>query len=190
MILGMTIVLYDVNGKRAFGEVDSVDKKTVMIDQAAPPVPSQCTGQAPLVPAASASKYDFSDMSHWNLTVSAWEELAKKDYDGVFAYARKCLETYEADAKTMAGSMRTFAGIGKEDDYSLVNDVATAHYIMGEADMKLNRIADAENEFSYIIATYPYAQCWDPKGWFWKVADISRKNMEKMKNGNGGEIQK
>jgi hypothetical protein len=131
-------------------------------------------------PAPVAGKYDFSDSSHWNLTVSAWESLAQKDFEGVSAYANKCLELYEPKAKEMALGMKSFSRSGHEDDFALVNDVATSHYIMGEAYMKLERPDDAVKEFTYIIETYPYAQCWDPKGWFWKVAEVSRKNIEKI----------
>ena len=131
-------------------------------------------------PAAQTTSYDFSDSSHWNLTVSAWEYLAKKDYEGVFAYAKKCLELYEEKAKEMAKGMGHFTQPGHEDDYSLVNDVATAHYIIGEAYMKNNNLDEAAREFNLVIKEYPYSQCWDPKGWFWKVAEISKKNIEKI----------
>jgi tetratricopeptide (TPR) repeat protein len=141
-------------------------------------------GETPSAPeetrAPPAGKYDFSDSSHWNLTVSAWESLAQKDFEGVSAYANKCLELYEAKAKEMAAGMRSFSRSGHEDDFALVNDVATSHYIMGEAYMKLGRTEDALKEFNYIIAAYPYAQCWDPKGWFWKVAEVGQKNIDKI----------
>jgi hypothetical protein len=143
--------------------------------------PSQETAQ-PTAPAAG--KYDFSDSSHWNLTVSAWESLAQKDFEGVSAYANKCLELYEPKAKEMALGMKSFSRSGHEDDFALVNDVATSHYIMGEAYMKLGRTGDAVKEFNYVIETYPYAQCWDPKGWFWKVAEVSGKNIEKVNKAN------
>lgn len=124
--------------------------------------------------------YDFSDSSSWNLTVSAWENLAAKDYQAVFAYARKCLELYEAKAQEMAKSMTRFAPPGREDEHATVNDVATAHYIMGEAYMKQARYDEAVREFDLVITRYPFAQCWDPKGWFWKVSEVSRKNLDKI----------
>jgi hypothetical protein len=127
-----------------------------------------------------ASKYDFSDPSHWNLTVSAWEHMAQKDYEGTFAYAEKCLELFEVEAKESAKKMHTFVGFGHEDDYSTVNDVATSHYIMGEAYMRMGNTDQALKEFNIVIQEYPYAQCWDPKGWFWKVAEVSKKNIEKI----------
>jgi tetratricopeptide (TPR) repeat protein len=150
----------------------------------APPAPSPQTQGTSAPSAPPADKYDFSDSSHWNLTVSAWEHLAQKDFEGVSAYVNKCLELYESKAKEMALGMRSFSRSGHEDDFALVNDVATSHYIMGEAYMKLGRSADAIKEFKYVIEAYPYAQCWDPKGWFWKVAEISGKNIEKIDKSN------
>ncbi len=127
------------------------------------------------------TKYDFSDTSSWNLTVSAWERLAEKDYDGVFAYARKCLELYAEEASEISKKMDKFARYGHEDDYAVVNDAAACHYVMGEAYMKEKKYDDAIKEFNVVINEYPYAQCWDPKGWFWKVAEVSRKNIKKIK---------
>jgi hypothetical protein len=82
----------------------------------------------------------------------------------------------------MAAGMKSFGRPGHEDDFALVNDVATSHYIMGEAAMRLGMADEALKEFEYVIANYPYAQCWDPKGWFWKVAEVSKKNIEKIGN--------
>jgi TolA-binding protein len=144
---------------------------------------TQATLAAPMA-APTSSRYDFSDSSHWNLTVSAWESLAQKDFEGVTAYANKCLELYEPKAKEMAVGMKSFSRPGHEDDFALVNDVATSHYIMGEAYMKLGRTGDAAKEFAYVIETYPYAQCWDPKGWFWKVSEVSGKNIDKINKPN------
>jgi len=147
-----------------------------------------CAAQEAASPEAAkpdVKNYDFSDSSHWNLTISAWEHLAEKDFDGVFAYAGKCIELYEEKAKEAARSMTTFLRFGHEDECSLVNDVATSHYIIGEAYMKQGKSDEAIKEFNYTIENYPYAQCWDPKGWFWKVAEISKKNIDKMNKAKG-----
>ncbi len=135
---------------------------------------------APEVAAPEASKYDFSDSSHWNLTVSAWEHLAEKDFEGVDAYARKCIELYEEKALIESRDMKAFLRFGHEDESAMVNDVATSHYIIGEALMRQAKGDEAIKEFNYVIENYPYAQCWDPKGWFWKVAEVSTKNIEKI----------
>lgn len=153
--------------------------------------PRAAAPETAALPAAEApqevSKYDFSDSSHWNLTVSAWEHMAQKDYEGTFAYAEKCVEMYEKEAKESADKMRGFVGFGHEDDYSIVNDVATSHYIMGEAYMRMGNTDQALKEFKLVIQEYPYAQCWDPKGWFWKVAEVSKKNIEKIDKANTGK---
>jgi len=140
----------------------------------------QQTAQKPQ-PEAHSEKYDFSELSSWNLTVSAWEKLAEKDYKGVMEYTGKCLELYEEKAKEKAKEMRGFARPGHEDDYAVVNDVATCHYVMGELYMKQDKKDEAITQFETVITEYPYALYWDPKGWFWKVAEVSGKNIEKIK---------
>jgi hypothetical protein len=164
---------------KAIGQIPAAEEEKIK-SQAAPIEGDVRPDMEKAVMAPAASKYDFSDSSHWNLTVSAWENLAQKDYEGVFAYAEKCLELYEVQAKEMAKSMHTFVGFGHEDDFSLVNDVATSHYIMGEAYMRMGDPANALKEFRLVMQEYPYAQCWDPKGWFWKVAEVSKKNIDKI----------
>ncbi len=129
---------------------------------------------------SKVEEYDFTDDSHWNLTVSAWEKLSEKDYSGVITYTDECLKMYEKQAKEEAKKMRRFSGPGHEDDYALVNDVATSHYILGEMYMRQEKYPEAIDQFNIVIAEYPYAQCWDPKGWFWKVSEISKKNIDKI----------
>lgn len=132
-------------------------------------------------PAAQSEEYDFSELSSWNLTVSAWEKLAEKDYKGVMEYTGRCLELYEEKARGKAKEMKGFARPGHEDDYAVVNDVAACHYIMGELYMKQGKNDEAIAQFETVITEYPYALYWDPKGWFWKVAEVSGKNIEKIK---------
>lgn len=150
------------------------------------PVSSETPAQTPpssqsaIPQSGSAVPYDFSDSTSWNLTVSAWEKLAEKNYAGVLAYATKCIELYEAKAMEIAAKMTRFAAPGHEDEFAVVNDIATAHYVMGEAYMKEAKYPDAVREFELIISRYPFAQYWDPKGWFWKVAQISKINLEKI----------
>jgi len=129
----------------------------------------------------TAKEYDFSDLSSWNLTISAWENLSEKNYKGVFTYTKKCLDLYEKEALLEAEGMRNFARLGHEDEKAVVNDVATCLYIMGEAYMREEKFGKAIEEFEIVTEKYPYAQCWDPKGWFWKVAEVSKKNIEKIK---------
>jgi tetratricopeptide (TPR) repeat protein len=48
--------------------------------------------------------------------------------------------------------------------------VATCYFILGQARLAQGRVKDAQQAFRTVIDRFPYAQAWDPKGWFWKVA--------------------
>ncbi|MDD4203478.1 MAG: tetratricopeptide repeat protein [Candidatus Omnitrophica bacterium] len=125
------------------------------------------------------NKYDLSDDSSWNLSVSGWEKLAERDYEGVYVYTNKCLLMYEDQADQMAKDVNRFPGMGHEDEYALMNDIAACYYVLGEAYMRQQQYDKAIKMFQIAIDKYPYAMCWDPKGWFWKIKEIAAINIAK-----------
>lgn len=181
-VIVITMIVMNASSCNAADRPRETAKPDAAVYAAPPAAEAGKSALPPQKPAAENvhAAYDFTDSSSWNLTVSAWEHLAAKDYAGAVAYAQKCLALYEAQAIETARSMTRFASPGREDEYTIVNDVATAHYIMGEAYMKEARYDEAVKEFDLIIARYPFSQCWDPKGWFWKIAEVSRKNLDKI----------
>ena len=61
-----------------------------------------------------------------------------------------------------------------------MTDVATALFIKGRAYRLLERRDEARQAFLDIIQNYRFAQCWDPKGWFWKVAEAAQDEIHSM----------
>lgn len=130
-----------------------------------------------IVPAISTSvqtsgvrDYDFGDMTSSTLTTYAWEALTRKDYDGVYAYTNKCIELYKGKAMVMQAAMTDYAPKGSEFDYWALNDVGTCYFIKGMALKEQGKLDEAKEVFNVVIKEFSYAQCWDPKGWFWKPA--------------------
>ena len=105
------------------------------------------------------------------LTQKAWEALAAGHYDDLEIYVRKCMELYEAKAKEMQTSLKDFAPSGKEFDYWALNDVGTCLFIQGRAYYMQGRNKLAKKTFKDIQTNFHYAQCWDLRGWFWKVTE-------------------
>ena len=122
-------------------------------------------------PANEEPAYDFGDFTSQTLTTKAWEAFKQSDYTAAEAYASKCLELYTPQALQQAGSLTDFAP--KEDafTYWALNDVATCHFILGQVRLAQGRIEDAKRLFTTVIEQYAFAQCWDTRGWFWKVAE-------------------
>ena len=40
------------------------------------------------------------------------------------------------------------------------------------------------NIFKLIIDKYPYAQAWDQRGWFWRIAEASQQSIQKLESGS------
>jgi len=66
-------------------------------------------------------------------------------------------------------------------DYWALNDVATSYYQLGEAYAAQNRYRDARSAYQTTMDKFAYAQVWDPKGWFWKVAVASKGRLRKIR---------
>ncbi len=129
---------------------------------------------------------DFGDCKSETLTGKAWAALNQGKYKDVEIYVKKCIELYGEKAKEMQAELakkRSFAPKGKEFDYWALNDVATCLFILGKAYYEQGKNKKAEQIFQDIIDNYSYAQCYDPQGWFWKVADAAKDQILLMKTG-------
>jgi tetratricopeptide (TPR) repeat protein len=130
--------------------------------------------------------YDFGDYTSQTLTTKAWEALAKNDHKGVELYTKKCAELYEEEAKKQQSSLTEFAPKDKAFNYWALNDVATSYFILGESLMAQQRFQEAKGAFDRVVNDFSFAQCWDPKGWFWKVAVGARGRLNKILAEAGG----
>ena len=122
---------------------------------------------------AGAKELDFGDFSSETLAGKAWKALEDGDYAAVEAYTNKAISLYEGKAIEQSQSLTDFASKDKAFSYWALNDVATAYFILGKAQLAQGKVDDAKKSFDTVIQKFPYAQCWDPKGWFWKVASAA-----------------
>ena len=122
------------------------------------------------IEAASASA-DFGDHASSTLTRKAWEALADKDYPKVLAYTHKCVELYAQEGKKMNSEMTDFEPSETAAQKWALNDVGTCLFIMADAYVALENFPEAVNAYRTLAKDYNYAQCWDPRGWFWRPAE-------------------
>ncbi len=141
---------------------------------AAPPAP------APAPAAAAAPALDFGDSKSVTLTTKAWQALDAKDYPSVIGYAKKCIELYKAQAIEMQGSLKAQASSDSANQYWALNDVGTCYFIMGKALDDSGDKKGAIEAYKTLVSSLSYAQCWDPKGWFWTPADAARKRLAEL----------
>jgi beta-glucuronidase len=85
-------------------------------------------------------------------------------------YTNKCIELYKPEADRLAAKLSEFPK-GHETEYLVLNDVATCMFIQAEKLRDNGRAEEAKYVLREIIKNYKYAQTWDPRGWFWSVAE-------------------
>jgi len=129
---------------------------------------------APAAPGAGvAGEFDFGNFTSETLTTKSWEALNRQDHKAVEAFTKKCIDLYEAKAKDQSKELTELPPKDKAFDSWALNDVATCHFIRGQSLLEQGQVKEAQAEFQMVIEQYPYAQAWDPKGWFWKVAQAA-----------------
>ena len=130
----------------------------------------------------SGSSLDFGDYSSSFLTTQAWKALEASKSDEVTAYVGKVVDLYAAKARDMQNSLTEYPWESKDKifGYWALNDVGTALYIQGEALRKAGKSAEAKQAYQKLVDQYYYAQCWDPKGWFWKPAEAAQQALDEL----------
>jgi len=137
-----------------------------------------------LVAAASANAApDFGDHRSETLTTKAWDAYGSRNFDDALAYIGKTVELYEVEAKAMQAALKELPRRESKEDTAkrwALNDVGTSLFIKGEVLLKQGNKKAAKEAFDMLVKELPFAQCWDPKGWFWKPADAAKKRLAEL----------
>jgi tetratricopeptide (TPR) repeat protein len=111
----------------------------------------------------------------------SWQASKDGDVKTLTSLVDEMLKNYEAQAKAMSSRLKDFPPRDKFNDYKVMSDVATALFIKAETLMHQGQNDEATKEFKYIIAQYPWAQCFDPsRGAYWSVAEKSQASIDIM----------
>lgn len=124
---------------------------------------------------------DIGDGSSSFIATKAWEMYNKKDYQAALAYAEKCIELYNSEAITQQESLTGYPKKKDISKYWALNDVGTCYYIAGLISLETDKNEQAQDYFTFVAESLPYASCWDPKGWYWKVGPEAEKELQKLK---------
>jgi beta-glucuronidase len=119
------------------------------------------------------------------LVNKAWAAHGKRDVEATFKYTQKCIDLYKADADAEQASLKALPKSKEEiEQVQALNDVATAYFIQAESYMRQQNLEEAKKLFQLIIDKYNYAQAWDPRGWFWQIAETSKQSIKKIETGS------
>ncbi|MDD5132103.1 MAG: hypothetical protein PHH44_05520, partial [bacterium] len=137
-------------------------------------------------------------------TDQAWQALNRKEYSKAKAFTQKCLKQSKKKAlqqrelieKTRAlkdqatellseGVLTTETNQGHPGFARMLankelNDTATSEFIEAESLKGEGRKNEARNKYGEIAREYKNAYCWDPRGWYWNVAEVAQDKLDTM----------
>lgn len=155
-----------VNPPQAFGQASPAAAPSFPEKPATPPAP-------PVL--------DFGDHSSSTITAKAWDAFNAKNQPAAQAYAKKCIELYQAKAVEMQKAITTPLTVKEEIEKNwALNDVGTSYFILGQSLEAEGKAKEAASAFKFLVANLSQAQCWDIKGWFWKPADAARERAKAL----------
>ncbi len=115
------------------------------------------------------------------LVNEAWSALGAGALDTAIEISNTILTRFYAKAQEEQRSLGgKFPQTGKEKDYPELNACGAALYIVAEAYEKKGDCQKAIEYYRRAIKEFPLAQNWDPRGWYWKVAEEAKGKIEKL----------
>ncbi len=123
--------------------------------------------------------------SSGELVNKSWAVHGKKDVEATFQYTQELIDLYKDEADKEQASL-SFLPKNKDEinKVSVLNDVATAYFIQAESYMRQQKLEEAKKIFKLIIDKYYYGQAWDPRGWYWQIAEAAKQSIIKMEGGS------
>lgn len=123
---------------------------------------------------AQEKSYEFGDCKSATLVSKAWASLEVKDWKGVEVYTEKCFNLYSKPALQQQSSLTAMPPAAVANNYWALNDVGTGYFIKAKALKEQGKFDQAKKICELVLNEYSYAQCWDPQGWFWSIANACK----------------
>jgi len=118
------------------------------------------------------------------LILKAWEAHGKKDFAATLKQTQACIDAYKDEADKQQAALKSLPPNRKEiEAVQVLNDVATAYFIQGEAYRDTGKKEDAIKAFQVVVDKYYYGQAWDPRGWFWQIVKAAKESIAKLETG-------
>ena len=112
-----------------------------------------------------------------------WALKGQKDYEEIYRVCDECIDVFSAEADSLAATLTALPPKDEKGNYAVMNDVAVCYFIKGEALRDSGRTDDAIETFQVIVDKYPYAQAFDPRGWYWTIKDKAQIAIKQLEEG-------
>ena len=129
---------------------------------------------------AADDEWNCDDDPSCVLQVKAWDALAAGKNEVAVNFAAACFDINVEQGLIQQASLSAKPADGGYPDNAALNNAGTCLFIKGEALTKLNKKDEAAAAFNMVVDELSYSQAWDPKGWFWTVADAAKQSLAKL----------
>ncbi|MFH1621962.1 MAG: tetratricopeptide repeat protein, partial [Candidatus Omnitrophota bacterium] len=123
------------------------------------------------------------EVAEKNYVAEAWRILSLKDYTLLDNLVEECVKKYGEEADKEQAALSDFPSQDKIDLYKNLNNVATCLFVKIEALVKQEKTEEAKQACRDLIKKYSFAQAWDPRGWYWKIAVSAQSTLDKLEKG-------
>jgi len=113
----------------------------------------------------------------------AWARLGKREFTEVYKLTNECIKLFSKQAENQARFLEGFPTKGEEENFKTMNNVAACYFIKGEALMREGKLQETKAAFTAVIDKYPYAQSFDPRGWYWSIKEKAEITLRKLETG-------
>lgn len=126
---------------------------------------------------------DYGDYSPSTLRMKASAAFDNGDYRVALIYANKCITLFSKDALAQQAAL-TEMPTDKDVVFKqwALNDVGVAYLLKGQALEGQDNKIGALEAYQFLIEKLPYAQCWDPAGWFWSPVELAKERVASLSN--------
>ncbi|MCM8819562.1 MAG: hypothetical protein NC925_02080 [Candidatus Omnitrophica bacterium] len=124
------------------------------------------------------------NISAEELINKAWGAHGRGDIEETFKYTNKIIELYKDKADKEQKELKAMPTKKNEiQAVSNLNNVATAYFIQAESYRSEGKLEEAKKIFELIIDKYPFAQAYDPRGWFWSISEKAKAALKQLEKG-------
>jgi len=140
-----------------------------------PAQPDASVGQS-AAPTREAPK----QLSLSELLVSARKAKDKGEFDKVYELATQAMQRFGNDARAQQKALKDFPPSEQINNYAELNNMAECQFIKAEALKNQGKKDGSIAAFKVIVTDFSFAQAWDPRGWFYKLAKTAREAIDRM----------
>ncbi len=102
------------------------------------------------------------------------------EFKKVYELVDIVMSRYGSEARREQKSLKDFPPAEQIQNYEVLSNVAQCQFIKAEALKKEGKKDEAIEAFKLIVTDFSFAQAWDPRGWYYKLAATAQEGIDRM----------